>query len=247
MIIKTILPSSARQFAKDYRLPLAATLAFIIIALSLFIGRLHERSALGQILAVKNSAGQDYAGLLSNDKADDFQKNDVSSEVNSDPASQTKPTTTGSSPTTAAAPTSGTSETVAVTPPTTSSGSGTLTPTPVGPFTAAITAFKQDQAATLQCPGGSVTNLTKCTKTYSFAATIQTANGPGTVKYNWKYSVNGSSNGEFTAVSGTNSTTLHNTITLNCKDAGTFSAQFLLTNPSAAQSQALQVTHSCLP
>lgn len=240
MKINLTIPLNTRQFVRDYRLPLAATLAFVIIIVLLFVGRLQERGSLGQILATGKSGG-DYASLLSNDRSDDFIKRDVSADDkaagSSDRASTvtTAPASSGTVPSTQTTPgTSGTTP-----------GSGS-TPAPA-PFSAAITDFRQDQSPSLQCPGGLLGNLNinKCTKTYSFAANVQTANGPGSVGYEWKYNVDGSSDGSFVAASGTNVTTLHSQVTLSCKDRITFTARFRLTSPSAAESTTMQINHAC--
>lgn len=255
MIIKIINPSAIRQFIRDYRLPLAATFIFFGLVVFLLLGRLHDKSALGQILAFKNSPSQDYATLLSKDKSDDFQKHDVGNESNPDGNSSPDRQPTSNSPVSGAQganPTSTTSQTVTVvSTPTSSPPPAASTPPPPGsppvtiqPFSAFISDFKQDKAAVMQCTGSGL-NLSKCTKTYSFASNVVTTNGPGSVAYYWKYSVSGSSNGNFAAGSGANTTSLNNTVTISCSNQGSFTAQFLLTTPAAAQSSVLQISHTC--
>lgn len=251
MTIKISIPSNAKQFIRDYRLPLAASVSFVAIVLFLFFGRLHERAVLGQILSVKNTPGQDYANLLSKDKADDFKKQDVGGDDLKNPSASSQPS--GSS-VTASIPVQGTSAsgsaTTTTTTPTVTVVSGTTTPpttvVPPAPpaFTATITDFRQDQAPLLQCSTGGF-NLAKCSKKYTFVASVKTANGPGSVAYDWRYSVNGSNNGSFAAASGTAIKTLNTELTLDCKNPGSFTAQFVVTSPAFVQSQPLQINHSC--
>lgn len=238
MVIKTIFPSHAREFVKNYRTPIAVTVIFIGTVITLFIGRLYERSALTQILAVRNSSGQDYATLFSKDKAEEFQRRDVSADDNAGTQASINNSATGNNST---SNTGNASSSTPVNNPPVSNN-----PAPAV-FTVSISDFRQDQSPALQCTGGSVggISLGKCSKTYSFAASVQAQNGPGSVAYNWLYSVSGSSNGTFSAGNGSSLTVLHNTVTLSCKDPGIFTAAFSVSSPNAARSQSLQINHSC--
>lgn len=238
MKIIVALPSNVKQFMRDYRLPVVASILFIVVILFLFVGRLREHNALGQIIAV-NKSGGGYANLLSQDKADDFVKRDVSADDAAAKDSANQQTSATSS---------ATRQSTTITNPVTSGGGPT--PNPIvapQPFAATITDFLEDQSPSLQCPNGLLgnINLNKCNKVYSFAASVRTTNGPGNVNYGWEYSVSGSSTGNFVAASGTNIVTLHNQLTLSCKNPGSFNAKFVLTSPSTAQSATLQINHTC--
>lgn len=250
MSIKTSLPPRLRQFVRDYRLPLVATLLFIGLVIFMSAGRMHDRAVLGEILSVSGSTGQDYAALLSKDSPDGFQRNDVPADENGEQVSRSsgsRQITINTSPangTTSTSPSASSSP--ASPPPASPSPAPGPSPAPAI-FSASISDFGQSRAAELQCSSGSATggNILKCSKVYSFAANIKTLNGPGTVNYEWRYSVSGSANGSYAASSGTNITPVSNQLTLSCRDAGTFTAQLVVTRPGSVASQTLTINHSC--
>lgn len=224
---------------------MGATVLLVIIIVFMLAGRLRERSTLGQILAVSQSEGQNYAKLLSKDKSDSFNKNNVS-DTGSAPAGENRlPANTGSSVVSTASPTSSSPDSNAATTPPVSNNTGGSTPAIKPVFGASINDFRQDGSAELQCTSGRL-NLSKCAKTYHFAANVLTVNGPGSVSYEWQYSINGSVNGSFAAGAGTNTTTLRNELIIDCRDAGNYTAKFVINSPGSSQSQILQISHNCV-
>jgi hypothetical protein len=261
MKAKIIIPSRVRAFEHDYRLPLVATGVFVAVLSTLLLLRMHEHSIVAQVLSGTKTSGRDYATLLSQDKVAGLNDNQLGTEEASTPASTQKSinsssttftsssgsTATSGNTSTAASGTassssssSASSEVPATTPPT--SGGGTTTP--AQPFNASITSFRQEGSGVITC-NGSGSSGNKCSKTYTFTAGIQTANGPGTVNYNWRFSTDGSSNGSFQAASGTFGTILQKQITLSCSNPTAFTAQLTLSSPTPAQSPVIAVTHVC--
>lgn len=254
MIIKAIIPSAIKRFVRSYRLPLSATIIFAGLVIFLLLGRLHDRSVLGRILAVGNTSGGDYATLISKDKSDAFNKHEVSADDSRSPA-VAPPTKVGSvpvatSPSYVVTPTApnppSTTTPSSITPSTTSPPSHTPPP-PALPFTSTITDFRHLQTSPFTCPAGvtSFNYQTECYKTYTFSATIQTQNGPGTVDYDWDYNVPGSNSGAISVLAGTQSTNIKDTIKITCDNAGKFTAQFLINAPNADQSQLIEIRHQC--
>jgi len=245
-----------KKFANAYRLPLISTAIFIAIVVFLIMGRLHDRTVLGQILTIKNSGGDGYANLLSQDKADDYSKNDIPQDENtpdgSDPvvATSVSPNNPSPNPTTESATPS-----QATVPAAPGSASTPVSPSPASPspsappavFSASVTEFKLARSPLVQCTNGSAgnLNLSKCSKKYSFSASFQTLNGPGTVSYGWVYSVNGSNGGTVVVAAGSVETTLANEITLSCLAPGPFTAKFSISQPSVSESQTLIINHNC--
>ena len=249
-VVKVINPTSVRQLIRDYRLPITATAVFIAIVVFMVVGRLQARSVLGQILAVNNSGTKGYANLLSKDKSDLFTKSDVGDTGPAQSGENRPFSTNGSSSGTSDTATSGGTSAPIDGGSSSGTGGGTSTPTP-GPapvFGASVVDFRQDKAPELQCSSGPPNNpgnLLKCSKIYSFVASVQTLNGPGTVSYGWLYSVSGSNNGSYNASSGTSTSTLRNEITLSCRNPGNFTAQFVVNSPNSSKSQVMQISHNC--
>jgi hypothetical protein len=260
MKAKIIIPSRVRAFEHDYRLPLVATGVFVAVLSALLLVRMHEHSIVAQVLSGTKTSGRDYATLLSQDKVAGLNDDQLGTEESSAPAttqksvnststtftssssSPTASSTTSTSPSgsTASGSSSSSPEVPATTPP--ASGGGTTTPAP--PFSASITSFRQEGSGVMTC-SGSGSSGNKCSKTYTFTAGIQTANGPGTVNYNWRFSVDGSSNGSFQAASGAFGTILQKQITLSCSNSTVFTAQMTLSSPAPTQSPVIAVTHVC--
>jgi hypothetical protein len=210
-----IIPSHFRTVQKDYRAPLIATGFFFALVFALLGLRLHEHSLASQLVSENSSSGHDYATLLNRDKVDKFDGSEVdTTEVPDTSASQKSAANSSTTFKSGAAATS--SRTQSSTPATGSSNSdtGSSTPTapsstPAAPFSAAISNFREEKDPTLQCVNGSGSKSSNCSKTYYVAGDVTTQNGSGKVSYNWIYTVSGSTNGSYTAASGTATVTIN--------------------------------------
>lgn len=225
---------SIKQFARDYILPLSMTIVFLLSVASVAYVRANEKVEIAELPASSAITGQDYAKLLSGDKQDNFSKNAPGSDVSSAESRASTPTedtftidpgSEDGSPSTGGG----------------TNGGGSTTPAP-------FSASALDLVATtnsLQCSTPKF-NKNKCSKTYSFAAHIRTFNGPGQVSYNWQSNVSGaSSEGGYSAGSGTVSTPLGKEITVQCNQEGTYNLQLLVSSPSSVRSNVISFAHSC--
>lgn len=165
----------SNQFLKEYKLPLGASFAFVIVVIALLFSRTVNRIALTDVLG-KNS-NNDYSKLLSSDNKDTFQKNESIGESTA-PETSTQQTP---KPSFTVAPNP--------TPPPTHTDPGQPTPPPTpSPFTASVMGFGFLRAEYEYCSpdyGGAGTPY-RCYKKYLYKGRIRTINGPGTVKYAWE-------------------------------------------------------------
>ncbi len=150
------------RFWADYTVPLVLSVIFLFIVLGAASIRIYQQTALTKLLAQVSALGRNYTALLSDDQTSpgvrntDNTLNNPSSDAAQSGSFSVAPSSTGSG------------------------GTGTI-PTPAQPFTASITVFKQG-ATTLECTSQQQ-NKSKCSKRYSFSATVEAQHGPGTVQY----------------------------------------------------------------
>lgn len=216
-----MFPSKIKQFLKDYRIPATATAVFLLILTAIFLIRAYELSVLASALPKSTSAEKDYASLLSADKPEDFQKNEVTDEPSEQDTSNQEPSTST---------TGGDSSTFTDTTVSSggdsgggSSGGGEEDPpdeedppveTP--PFSATVIRVYRDSAGNglpTSCSGA------VCNYALSFGSEISTTNGPGDVKYRWGWAyktATGFSDGSFSAPSGSATTNVNKTVPVTC-------------------------------
>lgn len=227
----------ARHFARDYKLPLIATLIFIALIIGAVGYRAAQRSSLANLLEGVSSKDQDYGTLLSNDKTDELKKN-----TNNDLPAATGQTSNTNSLTVNTGSSSGNSTT---TPPTAGGGGGGTT-TPPAQFTASISYFRQD-SVTLECANPNNPKIQNCSKKYTFSAGIRSQNGPGTVNYGWRSSMQSAiGDASVSVASGEVVTNVQKVITLACSNVMAFSLQFQIASPSSAQSNTINTIHNCV-
>lgn len=220
-----------KQFLKDYRVPLEATIVFIIIILFMLFTRTVDRLALADVLGSKTDS--DYATLLSKDRDDEFKKNDVSTADETEVATTPSPTTS--------TPFTVNPNTVSVDPPVDTGGE----PEPVPPFSAQIDGPLVLEGTNIECSGTSGNNL-ECYKRYIFRAKIFAQNGPGMIAYSWQGSVQeANEEGSFDVGSGESYTPLHKIVVLPCQLPMAFEIELKLTQPTASQSNIVTNYHSC--
>lgn len=232
-----ILLKSTKRFVKDYRLPLEATLLFILTVLVMLFARNFDRLALADVLGNKTGAGSDYAKLFSNDKVDDLKKNEVGIQENGNEKS------TGAIA--SAAPAVTTPFTISPNPP-----PPNVPPPPGSPpgptpiFSASIQGLVFE-GSYMECAGIGENNQ-ECSKRYVFRAGVRAENGPGTIAYSWESTVaEAQENGGFSVGSGETFTPLRKDIKLPCSQPRMFSLQLVLSQPNTAESNILQQHHSC--
>lgn len=235
------IPYRVRQFARDYNVALFATVITLLLILLVFFLRVQERLALSDVLSRRTDQSQDYATLLSKDKLDSFQKNEVKENAEKNQTSQSTSFSVSPNPAPTPSPT-----------PPPPSGGGTTSPPPTPPplppvFTASIPQFKLESTF-LDCgtSGSGGPSSSNCVKKYVFSAVIKTVNGPGNVGYNWvsSYSpANGS--GGYPAPAGEFNSHLNKIVGIPCQESFRFTLQLKVNIPNQVQSGALSIDHSC--
>lgn len=236
------LPSS--QFIKDYRLPLQATAVFILVLVMMLGARLYDHRALADVLGSKTSNSGDYASLLSNDKADDLSKNDVTTEEAAKKATNSN-STSDSAPISATSPSnvpftvSPSPPPPALVPPEEDDGNETDPPAPL--FTANVESLVLESSSS-NC--AFINGLMQtCSKKYIFRASTKTMNGPGKVSYAWLGE--SPSSGEFLVGSGVIYTPVRKEINLPCNPQKNFVVQFKINSPNPSESNPLPIDHRC--
>lgn len=222
----------AKQFFKDYRLPLETTFLFVLIVVIMLLARTFDRIALANVLGSKTGNSTDYAALLSKDKVESPTKNDINTpEVIKETI---KPSTN-----------TPTQFTVSPNPPPTSVSPAPGTPSvPTPPFSANIVGLVLEGSA-MECSGGGL-NIQDCSKRYIFRAGIRAINGPGSIHFSWQGSVPEIiENGVFSVGSGETYTPLRKEVKLSCVQPMMFSIQLSLSQPNSDQSNVLEQYHSC--
>lgn len=244
--------NQAKYFIKDYKVPLSATAVFVLVVLALFLLRNYDRSVLAESLSGEGSGGKDYATLLSKDKADGFNKKNLTAEEKTD-LTNPSPTAASQRPSTSPSFTvTGPSQST-TTPPAGSTPSATTTPPPTSgdspptaSFTADVTGLREDGASPVECKVSTIPTSSQCVRRYHFTAEVEAYNGPGTVAYEWRISVPGSSTGSFSAGSGESLTLLNKVVVISCSTpSGPFKIQLGVTNPNQSKSNDLEVMHDC--
>lgn len=253
-----------RQFAKDYRLPIQATTLFIVIVLMMLFVRFYELSVLAGVLDGGSNKSQDYASLLSVDKNDELNKNEVN-EKGAAVASEPKKSISSdkeSAPLTVSPGGSGGTAPSSVSNPTASPTLGgsavTSAPAPApGPTSPDPPESPSSQPMTVTVEGvglesikdfcdPSVSGLRKCYKVYTFKGSIKTVDGPGDVTYGWRLTKSGfDQDGSFSAGSGETYTYLPKIVRLDCSQPVQFSVRLITKSPDTDQSDSGTITHFC--
>lgn len=228
-----------RRFIHDYSLPVIVTGIFLLVVAGALILKVSQRSALANLLASVTDSGQDYGTLLSKDKNEDLKKNN-----DSDPATTPIGTTVVGGGASFAVNTSGNNNPAAPSgssPAPSGNGGGA---TVMQAFSASVTYIRQD-SSTLECTTPKPKQQT-CSKRYVFGAGINSKNGPGTVSYSWRSSMQSLvQNSSYSASSGDVTQTLQKTVTLLCTEPTTFTLQMAVTSPLSSQSAVLNTNHNC--
>lgn len=216
-----------KQFVRDYNLPLLMTGIFLLLVMAAAFLRMSQQSSLADLLVSVTNTGKDYGTLFSKDKTGELKLNndeDRPAPAGGDAATFTINTNTGSGSSAAGNPAGG-------------------APQPVV-FTSAIAYFRQDSAK-LECKTPKPKPQT-CSKKYVFKAGIRAQNGPGTVKYSWRSSLEAAIESGSVPVGGGNITfPLQKIITLDCNRSSNFSLQFVIQSPSLSRSAPINVNHNC--
>ena len=221
------LTLDAKKFSKIYNVPLTATVIFALLVAGATFVRISQRASLADWLAVATNAGKDYGTLLSQDKPDKTEQDDDNSQ-------QLAQAPVGTSTSFAISPNNQ--------PAINFSPSGGTTQLSV--FSVAI-AYLQPNGVSLTCSTPKPKPQT-CSKQYLFNGGIRTQNGPGTVSYSWRSSIQGASeNHSFLASNGEVLTPLQKIITLPCDMASTFTLQLAVLSPTLVQSAVLNTNHNC--
>lgn len=227
----------SNQFIKEYKLPLGASFAFVVVLLVLLSNRTINRIAIADVLG-KNS-DNDYSKLLSSDKNDEFKKNDTPNEPVA-PETISAPTITNQ--TFSVAPNPSPSP-----PPTqTDPGQTVPPPTPPQPFSANILAVEFIGSGYVDCNGGEAPPPTNCFKKYLYRAKYRTVNGPGIVNFRWDGNPDTiDSSGSFSAPSGENYTFELKEFKLPCTATYTFKLKFIISSPNYSESAEQSQDHYC--
>lgn len=244
---------NTRQFVKDYRLPLQATVLFIILLILMLFVRFYEQSILAGVLNGTNNKGQDYATLLSVDKSAELNKNEVNdrgapvnTEANKSASNKSPaPLTVSSS---GPGDTTTTQQGSGLTPSTGGSTAPGLapgdSPAPLEPFMVSVEGVGLESAYKVCEP--SFTTISKCSKIYTFKGMIKGINGPGNVGYGWRFTLPiFDEDGTFQAGTGETLTTLGKIIKLDCAQPVQFAVKLVTKSPNADQSSPVGVTHNC--
>ncbi len=222
---------NVRHFVRDYALAVSLTVIFLVLVIVASWIRFSQRASLANLLATASSVTQDITSLVSGDKSTAPARSDVQDETAQAPEGSSASfaiNASGSSP----GQTAGSNG---------SSGGGTPT---VAPFSASIASFRQDNVS-LEC-SKPVPKRQFCSKRYSFSATVNTKNGPGSVNYGWRSNVVGANqDGSYAAASGVSQQTLQKSVTISCLTDGSYSMQFVIISPTQVQSPTLAITHDC--
>lgn len=230
------------QFLRDYKLPLRATAVFIVLLSVMGVTRTFDYLALDDILGDATSQGTDYASLLSSDKTDELQKNNVEEETASaaqpEPSAPTVTTVNNTPQTPATAPSGGT---------TTQDDDEESTPSS-GPFTVDVSSFSFKTAPSGPFPCS--TSSGQLCKFYDLTAGVKSFNGPGTVRYRfaWRSSSNSGNTeqGSYNAQSGEGFAKIDQRFTLSCNLApGPYRFSFYTTDPTNDTLPELVVDHNC--
>ncbi|MES2971303.1 MAG: hypothetical protein V4702_03220 [Patescibacteria group bacterium] len=237
----------ARRFVRDYSLPVILTLIFLLLAGTATYLRVSQKSSLADLLAGVTNGGQGYGTLLSKDKTDELKKN--SDNANNQPAAAVP----AGSPSSFAINTNGSTSANG----TASTGGGTTSPTTSPPppagspppapliFSASIASFQLDSSS-LDCTTPKPKPQT-CSKIYVFNSGLSTQNGPGTVSYSWRSSLQSANEtSSFSAPNGSSLTTRQKVITLPCLPATNFSLQITIDAPTFTQSATINTAHNCI-
>ncbi len=249
---KVLLPE---HFIKNYRLPLGATLLFLIIVGVMLFARVVDRMALADIMGDPGNSDNNYATLVNNDLTDDLKKNDIGQEDQPSQASVKSNQEEATPVVTSVAETQA--------PFTISPGGSTPTPTPspptgtipviiLTPFSASIKYLRHESTSAVTCNGvlgpifGGGLNPANCYKKYFFGAGIDTLNGPGVVNYKWQSSLaSANTQSSFAVGPGTAFTALSKEIVITCDQNTSFNLKLQLTSPTETSSGVLTVQHRC--
>ena len=241
--------NKAKYFIKDYRVPISATVVFVLVLLALLSLRAYDRSVIAEVLLGKGSAGKDYATLLSKDKTDGFNKIDHTAEKQADSTTSgstkatqqpsTSFTITGTGESTPTAP-SGSAPPDTTTPPPASGGSP-----PASSFSVNVTGIRHEGVSPVEC-NSTVPYPSQCVRRYFFTAGVEATDGPGIVDYQWDISVPGSSSDSFSAGAGQTLTLLKKVVVISCSTLpGPFTIHLSVTSPNQSNSSDLEVVHDC--
>lgn len=254
-MIAHLSTAKTQQFIKDYRLPITATLVFLVMLLSILMVRIYERSALADVLPGKNDSGQDYAALLSSDKADEFKKNDITPE---EQAKQEEAKKTESSIASNFTVSPGGDSAPSTTTPPADQGNGgggtttpppTVPPAPSQPFSSEVVNLGLDSTSGPFRCGSGLLSTENC-KSYTFKGTIRVLGGPGNVTYGWHYVAPGAPPNQEPPinfyVSGSGETLLQRTkvITLSCNNQGVLNVNLYTSSPSQSN-KPFSIPHNC--
>lgn len=239
-LIWTHLTVNLRHLARDYTLPLIATIVFLVVLGGASILRLSQQASLADLLVGVTSIKDGYNTLLSKDQADSVKRNETPgtnrAAGNQAPADSSSSVTVNPNNTDSSTDQPGGGSGNG-----TGGGGGGQNP---APFEASIASFQQD-SVTLVC-SGAVPNKGSCSKRYIFNGSVQTHNGPGTVDYSWQTSVTGGTeNGSFSVGAGSALTNLQKTVTIACNKPGSHTMSLALTSPSSQQSGNVAMSHNC--
>ncbi len=241
---------NTRHLIKEYAFAFKVTAVFALIAVLAVFIRLSQQASLADLLATVTTVTQDYNSLVSGDKFDSPERNDVSDNIITEGV--TSPSGTPSSTSfsfdqtpnegNATAPSDG-GQGGSTNP----GGGGGGTPEVTPTFAAAIGSFALNNPnGNLVCPGNITLQKRNCDKTYNFQSSVNTQNGPGVVSYGWQTSFSGgNSNGNYSAGPGSESNNLAKSITISCKDPGNYTMRFILTAPNSVQSTLITISHDC--
>lgn len=223
---------------KEYSLPILVSLVLLLLFGSMYFLRATERASLADWFYGIAGGGDGYTTLLSQDKTDEFKRN----ESNGEPV---PPQSRPNQPTPSASPGA---FTVNPSGSLTSNGGGTTTPTTPpsvpAPFSASISYFQQDSES-MVCVD-QIVNKNRCSKRYVFGAGVRTLNGPGAVSYTWQSNLAAASqSGGFSAGGGEANTPLQKTIEISCRETGNYTLQIVITSPTQTQSGVLPINHNC--
>lgn len=222
------------QFFKDYRLPLQATLAFVLIVLTMLFVRTLESRSLANVLA--NNTNNDYAALISTDETDEFKQNkteESGSAVARGPNEPEPPAFTVS-PNSEPEPD-----------PPDDDDDNDEEPAPPPPFSAEITNLALDNKK-FKCADPNHPTPETCGIEYKFRGEIRAINGPGTVAYAWKSTVpKANKEGQYSAGSGETFTPVYNLFNLRCDEPQEIRIRLRLNEPNTDASDELRVSHEC--
>ncbi|HEX7259490.1 MAG TPA: hypothetical protein VF272_00995 [Candidatus Saccharimonadia bacterium] len=220
---------SIKRFAKDYSLPLAATVLFGLLITGSVVLRMSQRASLADWLDAATNDGKYSSTLLSQDKPEEVTRgNDTPQQLTQTP--EGSPTSFAISP-----------NNQPVANPSTPPGGGT----PLSPLFSVSIAYFQKGETTLECSTPKPKPKT-CSKQYVFNGGVRTQNGPGNVTYSWRSSIQSlTASGSFTASRGEALAPLQKIVTMPCDTVSDFSLQLVVLSPSFVQSTVFNTNHNC--